>query len=76
MLVRIQKMCMQAYKHILLSILNLPLIGNTLLGLGNFFEARIDFLTVGEIDCPNPKQINSPLTQNQFLILERILSDN
>ena len=32
--------------------------------------------TVGTIDCPNPKWFNSPLTQNQFLILERILSDN
>ena len=31
--------------------------------------------TVGEIDCPNPKQFNSPLTQNPILILERILSD-
>ena len=69
-------MFMQAYKHILLSILNLPPIGNTLLGLGNFFEARIDFLTVGEIDCPNPKQFNSPLTQNQSPICESIFSDN
>ena len=25
--------------------------------------------TVGEIDCPNPNRFNSPLTQNQFLIL-------
>ena len=32
--------------------------------------------TVGEIDCPNPKQFNLSLTQKQFLILERILSDN
>ena len=32
--------------------------------------------TVGEIDCPNPKRFNAPLTQNSFLILERILSNN
>ena len=29
---------------------------------------------MGEIDCPTPKGFNSPLTQNPFCILERILS--
>ena len=28
-----------------------------------------------EIDCPTPKRFNSPLTQNQVCIFERILSD-
>ena len=31
---------------------------------------------VGEIDCPNLKRFNSPLTQNPFLMLERILRND
>ena len=42
----------------------------------NHYRSYRQIYTIGEMDCPTPKRFNSPLTQNPFRILERILSNN
>ena len=42
----------------------------------NQYRSYRQISTIDEIDCPNPKRFNSLLTQNLFLIWERILSTN
>ena len=50
--------------------------GHMWMPLLNHYRSFRQISTVGEIDCPNQKRFNSLLTRNQFIILERILSDN
>ena len=40
--------------------------------LSNHYRSYGQIFIIGEIDCPTPKQFNSPLAQNSFSILERI----
>ena len=42
----------------------------------NHHRSSRQISTIGEIDCPTPKRFSSPLTQNSFCILKRILSNN
>ena len=42
----------------------------------NYYRSYRQISTIGEMDSPTPKKVNSPLTQNQFRTLERILSNN
>ena len=42
----------------------------------NHYRSYRQISTIDEIDCPNHKRFNSPFTQNLFLIMERIFSNN
>ena len=44
--------------------------------LSNHYRSSNQISTVGEMDCLKPKWFNSTSNQNQFLILEIMLSDN
>ena len=45
-------------------------------GSVNNYRSYRQISTIGEMDCPTSKRLNSPFTQNPFRILERFLSTN